>query len=84
MMNRLTIFALLMLSFLMNAKTQTATELEQWGDDAYKTGNYQAAWSFFNEAAKLDSAKLALWYKMGESSREFFNYNSAIICILIV
>ncbi len=84
MMNRLTIFALLMLSFLMNAKTQTATELEQWGDEAYKTGNYQAAWNFFNDAAKLDSTKLVLWYKMGESSREFFNYNSAFICFRIV
>ncbi|PKP01843.1 MAG: hypothetical protein CVU11_13895 [Bacteroidetes bacterium HGW-Bacteroidetes-6] len=84
MMNRLTIFVLLMFSFLVGAKAQTATELEQWGDDAYKTGNYQSAWTFFNEAARLDSTSLSLWYKMGESAREYYNYNNAFQCFRIV
>ncbi|HBG70426.1 MAG: hypothetical protein A2W93_09225 [Bacteroidetes bacterium GWF2_43_63] len=60
------------------------TELELRGDAEFKAGNFQAAWNYFNEAARTDTANIALWYKMGESAREFFNYNTAFQCYRIV
>lgn len=60
------------------------SELELRGDAEFKAGNFQAAWNYFNEAARSDTANISLWYKMGESAREFFNYNTAFQCYRIV
>ncbi len=56
------------------------TDIEIRGDAEYKTGNYQAAFKYYNEAVKTDSANISLWYKMGESARRYHNYILAFQC----
>lgn len=65
-------------------KAQVVSDLELRGDMEFKAGNYQAAWNYYNEAVRHDSATVALWWKMGESAKEYFNYNTAFQCYRIV
>lgn len=70
--------------FFAFLQIQAQSEFELRGDAEFKTGNFQAAWNYYNEAARTDTSNIALWYKMGESSREFFNYYMAFQCYRIV
>ena len=81
MIKRFCIIFLFIFPFL---QLRAQSDLEQRGDAEYKAGNFQAAWNYFNEAVKTDTANIALWYKMGESAREFYNYNTAFQCYRIV
>jgi len=81
MIKRFCIIFLFVLPFL---QLHAQTDLELRGDAEYKVGNFQAAWNYFNEAVKTDTANISLWYKMGESAREFYNYNTAFQCYRIV
>jgi len=74
----------LFVSFCVPVSAQVVSELEKRGDAAFQSGNFQSAWNYYNEAVKSDSACNRLWYKMGESAREFFNYTTAFQCYRIV
>ncbi len=80
-------FALLLILTFFSCFTvvaQVNQQLEIRGDEAMRMGNYQTAWNYYNEAVKTDSVNLALWFKMGESARELFNYPLAYQCYRIV
>jgi len=83
-MRRLICFIVVCLMSFAYLKAQVVSDLELRGDAEFKAGNYQAAWNYYNEAVRHDSATVALWWKMGESAKEYFNYNTAFQCYRIV
>lgn len=70
--------------YALFASAQTAEEFKTWGDEAYEQANYQAAWTYYSNAVKLDTTNIEVWYRMGLSAKEFYSYSKAFVCIKIV
>jgi tetratricopeptide (TPR) repeat protein len=60
--------------------TLSAQPVEDWikaAENAYEKKDYYSAYRYYDVALKYDTARMDLWYQLGESARAFTAYRSA-------
>lgn len=70
-MSKIIAFLLLSLGFASGANAQTLKAWTTAADSAYVDGDYYAAFKYYEIALEYDSTLTSLWYKYGESARQF-------------
>ena len=77
-MNRLLQLILLSLLIPVIGTGQTFAEWMNAADAAYAKKDYYSAYRYYDVALKYDTARIDLWYQLGESAREFTAYSTAM------
>lgn len=76
-MKRFFILPLLSLLIPFLGMSQTLGEWTQAADAAFAKADYYSAYRYYDVALKYDTSRMDLWYRLGESAREFTAYATA-------